>query len=490
MELRLRFVKGFTLSLGLRGFSGILLPGLAGVGAFVDTGLRMMTQGQCEQHLDRADRSAGRWLLVAFAFLALLLGGTDTARASGGSMPVVQDARLIEEGGYTRFILEMNAHARPDMFTLADDYRLVIDLPEVQWQVRDGTAFAGEGLVTRLRYARNRPGHSRVVLDLDGPATIRAKRMLGPEITNAGYRFILDLETTSQDAFRRTAGWPARHLLQAGFTTANAPLDPEPGSAPTPDAAAPALRTGATRARAEHAAKRVIVIDAGHGGKDPGAIAITGTYEKDVALDMALELRDLLEATGRYTVHMTRDDDTFVPLPERVSFARDNSADLFLSIHADSNPVASVRGASVYTLSETASDKAAARLARKENAINGLESQEVTDDVLKILIELAQRDTMNNSVRFAQTLLPLFGSEGVPLLRNTHRFGPFWVLTAADVPSVLIELGFLSNQTEAELLVTADYRAKLGAGIRHAVDSYFGFETIAGLPGDDNRRVR
>lgn len=399
--------------------------------------------------------------------LAVSLAGGFGAKA--GDL-AVQDARVGLHDDLTRFVLEFNAFARPDLFTLSDDYRLVIDLPEVDWDVKTGAVLRGKGLVARVRYARNRPGQSRVVLDLTGPAAIASKQILPPDDKGKGYRLVIDLERTSPGDFMRTAGWPARHLLANNGALGAAP---EPVSAEPPAAAAPRTLK-----------KRVIVLDPGHGGKDPGAVGVTGIYEKDVVLDMSKELKKLLEATGRYTVHLTRDDDSFIKLPDRVAFARDKQADLFISVHADSNPVASARGSSVYTLSETASDKAAARLARKENAINGLESEQVSNDVLKILVELAQRDTMNNSVRFAQTLLPTLESHEIRLLRNTHRFGPFWVLTAADVPSVLLEMGFMSNRDDELLLQSKEWRAQLGGGLMAAIDTYFGHDEIARIAGE------
>ncbi len=383
--------------------------------------------------------------------------------------------------------MDFSAPTDTDIFTLADDYRLVIDLPEVEWRVPAGASLNGEGSVTRVRYARNRPGRSRVVLDLAGPLSIGDRRT---KKTGGVYRFIIDLEPTSRDEFMRTAGWPARHLLTAGVgamrRASATPVEPKPLQVAT-RGSAPAPRPEA-RAPSSDSTKRVIVLDPGHGGYDPGAIGRSGIYEKTVTLAMGKELKTVLEATGRYDVRMTRSTDVFVELPDRVDFARTNDAALFLSIHADSNPLPSVRGTSVYTLSDKASDSAAARLAQKENSVNGLEAEKVTDDVLKILINLAQRDTMNNSVRLAQTLLPALRNRDVGLLRRTHRFGPFWVLTAADVPSVLIEMGFLSNEKDEQLVTSPEWRAKLALGIRDSLDAYFGYSEIAGL--NQNARIR
>ncbi|MGF1455127.1 MAG: N-acetylmuramoyl-L-alanine amidase [Alphaproteobacteria bacterium] len=430
-----------------------------------------------------------RWI----ALLSLVVLGwalhLDVARAadsSRGATPVVRDVAFLDRDIVTRVVLTLSDPVDPEIFSLADDYRLVIDLPEVTWAVPGGPRLTGLKAVAGLRYARNRPGRSRVVLDLSGPVSI-ADRILRER--DGVFEVILDLKQTSREAFMRTAGWPARHLLAAGLTDMGPSDAPDPASLragfdPAAVAGLPAevAPSRARRPKRAGTALRTIVLDPGHGGHDPGAIGLTGIYEKAVALAMGLELRERLERTGRYEVRMTRTKDVFVTLPDRVAFARDSQADLFISIHADSNPSKLVRGTSVYTLSERASDTAAARLAQKENSINGLKNQQVTDDVLKILIELAQRDTMNNSVRFAQTLLPALRRQDIGLLRNTHRFGPFWVLTAADVPSVLLEMGFLSNAADEKLVASKAWREKLAAGMVQSLDNYFGFSELASLP--------
>ncbi len=453
-----------------------------------------------------------------WSVMALFGGSGPAAAATAAQTPSVLEARVARNGDLTRVTFDLTARPKTDLFTLSDDYRLVIDLPEVTWKVNGGPVIDGTGLVQRVRFARNRPGHARIVLDLSGPASIAHKEMerTGGGSTPLTHRFVLDLKPVSHAAFMSTAGWPSRQLLQAGFTTAGAGAGgaeaPKIVSAPDKpviDASKPvaslasliaAVPSGASakaekarnerkeredRAPGPDATKPIIVIDAGHGGKDPGAIGVSGTYERDVTLTAALDLRDRLTATGGYTVYLTRDDDTFVELRDRVAFARDKDADLFISLHADANHVRSVSGTSVYTLSEKASDKAAGRLAQKENAINGVETQAITNDVLKILIELAQRDTMNNSARFAQTLLPALKSNDIALLRNTHRFGPFYVLTAADVPSVLIEMGFLSNQDDEERISTEAWRERFITGVAEAVSAYFGHARMAGLADAD-----
>jgi len=226
----------------------------------------------------------------------------------------------------------------------------------------------------------------------------------------------------------------------------------------------------------QRAARTVIVLDAGHGGIDPGTIGQLGTREKVITLAMARELRALLEATGRYKVVLTRDSDKFIPLRERVAIARHAGGDLFVSLHADSIAKQHLRGLSVYTLSENASDAEAALLANKENKadlIGGLDLTHQDKQVTNILIDLAQRETKNFSAMFARNIVASMRSRKVRLLGKAQRAAGFAVLKAPDVPSVLVELGFLSNITEERLLKTRNHRHQIGKAIVAAINDYF-----------------
>jgi N-acetylmuramoyl-L-alanine amidase len=222
--------------------------------------------------------------------------------------------------------------------------------------------------------------------------------------------------------------------------------------------------------------KHVIALDAGHGGVDPGAIGIGGTFEKDVTLGMAREIRRQLEASGRYKVVLTRDEDIFVRLRDRIARARAGGADLFVSIHADSMRNKETRGASIYTLSEHASDDEAAALAARENRsdiIAGVDLSHENKEVMSILIDLAQRETMNHSAILAGLLVDELGRE-IPLISiKPHRFAGFAVLRAPDLPSALIELGYLSNRADEQLLTRPHQRAKVAASIVRAIDHFF-----------------
>ncbi len=224
---------------------------------------------------------------------------------------------------------------------------------------------------------------------------------------------------------------------------------------------------------------RLLMLDPGHGGVDPGCIGAGGTYEKDITLAMGLELARQLEATGRYRVKLTRTDDEFVSLMDRVGRARTAGAELFLSIHADALPEERMRGASVFTLSEQASDKEAAALAARENnadlvagPVAGVDLSRHTPEVSSILFDLARRETNNLSLRLAQDLVTELGRR-VTLLNHTHRSAGFVVLKAPDIPSALIETGCLSNHEEEKLLQQASYQHKLVAGLLQSINDYF-----------------
>ncbi|MFW6027879.1 MAG: N-acetylmuramoyl-L-alanine amidase [bacterium] len=402
--------------------------------------------------------------VLAAAWLMAILGLLSAPAAAEESPFVIKatDAGVLAgeatADGNTRFVIDLAELVDLTYFTLTDNYRLVLDLPELDWQVPWGTAFSGDGLIEAVRFARNKPGHSRVVLDLAGPAKVVGDTWYTLP-GGAGHRLVLDLAPSDSDKFARTAGWPERRNVASGGK--------EKGQA--------------KKQRRQH----VIAIDPGHGGFDPGAVGKNGVHEKDVALKMALQLKKTLEARGTYKVHLTREKDVFVSHEDRVAFAREREADLFISLHADANEVHSVNGVSIYTLDERPSDGVVSRLVQKENQAKGKGAREITDDVLKILIDLTQRDTMSNATRFARLMLPKLRARKIDLAPEPHRGGPFYVLTAADVPSVLIEMGFMSNTQDRQLLNSDQWRARLAKGVADAMDQYFTGHTamIPSRPG-------
>lgn len=398
--------------------------------------------------------------LIALA-LAVFSGvtavaGPEPARAKPAA--VVTGARVGLHSAVTRFVLDLSDRVSFDLFTLADPYRVVIDMAEVEWELPAAALPARKGFFRGLRYGLFRPGTSRLVLDCNNPVAVNEAFIMKP-LNDKGYRLVVDLVATSRNAFLSTIRGAVR--------------PPAAGRPATSGPAAIAFAPPPPRPKSV-AVQRVIVIDPGHGGDDPGAIGVSGIYEKNIALAAARDVRNELIRLGGYRVILTRERDTFIRLRDRVAFARDADADLFVSLHADTMPNRKVRGASVYTLSETASDAEAAALAVKENKadlIAGVDLTHETSEVANILIDLAQRETMNRSARFAALLVDELRRE-TRLLRNTHRFAGFAVLKAPDVPSVLVELGFLSNRRDEKTLRTKAYRRKLAAAIARGIDRY------------------
>ena len=373
------------------------------------------------------------------------------AALPGQARPVASGVRLGEQVQRTRFVLDINEKIKFRLFTLPDPYRVVIDLPEMNWRIPESQRRQSAGVIERYRYGLYRRGTSRIVLDLAGPAAIQRAFLLAPR-GPYGYRLVIDLAKSSRKAFMAAINRPPR------FKRANTPRPP--------------LRATIKPTRGS---KRLVVIDPGHGGIDPGANGGRRVIEKKITLAVGLELRRQLLQDKRYKVVMTRSRDIFIPLRERVAIGRRARGDLFISLHADSIGNARVRGATVYTLSETASDKEAAALARKENkadVIAGIDLDGESDEVTSILIDLAQRETMNYSAQLANFLVPQLGRR-LRLRTNSHRFAGFRVLKAPDVPSVLIEMGYLSNRDDARFLTSSKGRRAIAEAVKRAIDQYF-----------------
>jgi N-acetylmuramoyl-L-alanine amidase len=388
----------------------------------------------------------------------------DSAKAtqpSANSIPMVLNARIGEHQDRTRFVIEVSDPMAVRVFTLSNPDRVVIDMPEVLWRLNGPQKPTGTGAVKSYRYGLYRPGDSRFVIDLNAPA-MTAQPMILPPDGGYGYRIVIDLFPTTQAKFEEASGWPAdvRAKDSAAETVAALP-------------AAPSQALSAVEPT--HSARKIIVIDPGHGGLDSGTTGVSGMLEKDLVLDEGRRLAKALRARG-YIVHMTRDSDIFIPLKERVNISRGYGADLFVSLHADSNPDPSVSGASIYTLSEHGSDAEAAALAKRENqsdVIAGVDLAGQDDSVSHILIDLAQRDTINRSARFAETAVAQLGEVTDILPRDPHRSAAFVVLKAPDVPAVLIELGYLSNRQDCAQMATDRWRDRTAAAIATAVDRHF-----------------
>lgn len=416
------------------------------------------------------------WALAAavLAVAAIGLAGVGFATQNPAKVTAV---RIGEHPGMTRFVLELTDNVDYRVFMLADPDRVVIDLPDVTWEatpLKEGTFI---GIIKGYRYGLFSPGTFRVVLDIGTPVQVQSSHILESQ-EGHGPRLILDLAASTREAFmaevKKAAppAGPAPASPQVSPPEVTPALGPAPAQKPTTQAFAPPPSPEAKPG------KKVVVLDPGHGGVDPGAEGRTGVYEKYLTLSMATELKRQLDATGRYQVVLTRDKDIFIPLRERIAIARAAGADLFISLHADTIDNPHIRGLSVYTLSETASDKEAAALAASENkadVIAGVNLSNESPEVTNILIDLAQRETMNRSANFAEYAVGEL-SHDAKLLGKTHRFAGFAVLKAPDVPSVLVELGYLSHPEEERQLREPAYRTKLAGALVKSIDRFFGWK--------------
>jgi N-acetylmuramoyl-L-alanine amidase len=394
-------------------------------------------------------------IVLGSACAAERIGAGSAANRPAGDFPVASDVRLGGDGAQTRMIVDFSQKVDIRAFTLADPYRVVIDMPQVAFQFRPKAGEAGRGLIRTFRFGLVMPGGSRMVVDLVRPARID-KALVLDAANDQPARLVLDLTAISRDAFMRLAALEGR--VPDNRKTDSLPEEslPENGS----DDARP-----------------LIVIDPGHGGIDNGTKAATGEMEKTIVLEFCLILRDKIEKLGKYRVVMTRVDDSFVALRDRVALARARQASLFISIHADAlaRGEGDAQGATVYTLSEQPSDARAARLAEAENqadVIAGLDLTSEPKDVAGILVDLARRETKTFSVQFAQTVVNSMKAT-TKLHQNPLKAASFVVLKAPDVPSVLVELGFVSNKMDLRSLISPEWRQRTADSIVQAVDTYF-----------------
>jgi N-acetylmuramoyl-L-alanine amidase len=382
--------------------------------------------------------------------------------AAVSNFPIASDARLAGDAKQTRFVLDLDKPVQFRAFALADPYRVVVDLPQVSFKLAAGLGVAGRGLVKAFRYGLVMPGGSRIVFDLTGPAKI-AKSYVLEAANGQPPRLVLEFEEVDRTAFVQGLAPESRPELRPAIAEANAAVArPE-----APDAIRPAQVPDG---------RPVIVIDPGHGGVDNGTEAAGEIMEKTLVLGFGLALRDRIEKSGKYRVVMTRDDDTFIPLGERVRIARNHSAALFVSIHADALPrgEGDARGATIYTLADKATDAEAERLADAENksdAIGGVNLTDEPTEVADILIDLAQRETRTFSNRFARILMGEMKTT-VRMHKHPLKSAGFRVLKAPDVPSVLVELGYVSNKGDLERMVSENWRNKTVASMAQAIDAF------------------
>jgi len=441
-------------------------------------------------------------LTIALCFILVfhdLAAVAETPKATG--------ARVSGDATRSRFVADLSAPVGYSVYVLAKPYRIVIDMPEVNFQLPNGIGQQVRGLIREYRFGKLEKGRSRFVLDVAGPVLIEKSFLIPPQGEQPA-RLVVDVVPTDNATFLKTHLAEQIESAKSDMTMialAKHPAEPIPGEKPvseppealpfadarldTPLVPLPRPKPNSGKVVRQispetaplekpERTRRAIVIDPGHGGIDPGAIGIGKTKEKDVVLAFARVLRDQLGATGRYDIIMTRDDDRFVTLKERVRIARHAQADLFIAIHADKVRGPTARGATIYTLSEKASDAEAEALAQKENladVIGGVDLGGGSEEVNDILIDLTQRETKNHSMFFAKKavrqLKPVMLMTGRPM-----RSAGFVVLKAPDIPSVLLELGYLSSAADEKLLNSDAWRKEVGAALVTAIDGYMATE--------------
>jgi N-acetylmuramoyl-L-alanine amidase len=397
--------------------------------------------------------------LMLAALCGAAFGGVPAAAAERGAVgpsdgfPLATDARLAGDESRTRLVIDLSRTVELTAFTLADPYRVVVDLPQVTFQLPQKIGESGRGLVKAFRFGLVMQGGSRIVIDATGPVRVDKAFML-EAVEGQPARLVLDLVSIDRETFLRTLALESRSRRSEAPVRGDRDRTAKPGDA-----------------------RPLVVIDPGHGGLDTGTHAASGETEKVIVLEFSLQLRDKLEKSGKYRVVLTRSDDRFVPLAERVRLARSGQAALFISIHADAlaHRDSEARGATIYTLSETASDTEAARLAETENradVIAGVDLSAEPGDVADILIDLAQRETKSFSAHFARTLA---GELKLAARMHKHplRSAGFRVLKAPDVPSVLVELGYVTNHDDLKMLLSEAWRSRATDSIVHAVHTFF-----------------
>jgi N-acetylmuramoyl-L-alanine amidase len=406
---------------------------------------------------------------IAIVTAGMLLAGSGVGGAGDGTAARAQaalvqalatDTRVGGDQTQTRFVMDFSRTVDLRAFTLADPYRVVIDLPQVTFKLPPKTGETGRGLVTAFRFGLVMQGGSRIVLDVSKPVRIEKAFVIEPKDGQPA-RLVVDLAVTDRASFLRAIA--AENRPVRAVTTAALEREPAQKGDPRP----------------------IVVLDPGHGGIDNGTVASTGVTEKQIVLDFALLLRDKIEQSGKYRVVLTRTDDSFIPLIDRMRMARIRQAALFISIHADAlrKGEGEAQGATVYTLSDTASDAEAARLAENENradVIAGIDLSHEPGDVADILIDLAQRETKSFSANFAKVLVGEL-RHVARLHKHPLKSAGFKVLKAPDVPSVLIELGYVSSNADLKQLMSDAWRTRATGSIARAVDKFF-TARLAGAP--------
>jgi N-acetylmuramoyl-L-alanine amidase len=420
-------------------------------------------------------RAAAFMAVMVVLALSVAVGPASWAAAPMGI--VAHRSAVVRAGETTEFLLDLSHGVTVEVFTLSDPYRVVIELPEVVFRLPSDAGTTALGLISGYGFGAYAEGRSRIVIATSGPVAIAQAKMINhPNANVHGVQLRLQLTPMEAAAFGRGTG---------------AAREAAVGAAVKPAAFDDGLAVSGTRSRP------VVMIDPGHGGVDPGAVGSAKTLEKNIVLAVALQLKAALEDSGRYEVRLTRGTDVFIPLDQRVQLSRAANADIFISLHADTiddkSLAQAIRGASVYTLSDKASNEGSRLMAEKENAADlaaGMAAPTLVagDDVKPILYDLMARETATFSHLLSRSMVSAIGRRHT-LTHDPERSAAFRVLKQAHAPSVLIELGFLSNGREEQVMTQAAWQREIAGAISSAITSYFdrksahlGAQHVSGVP--------
>lgn len=377
-----------------------------------------------------------------------------TAFAASADNAIVRAIRVGQHDKTTRVVFEINKPLTISYTITSAPLQVVVDIPQSIIAVRLKNLPLPQGsLVKGMRQVKSPKGFARVVLPLKKYAV--ASVFTIPANGEQGFRVVMDMKPEKEPT-RSKSDLPSK-------------ITPEPEPIAQPEAQADAVKAKALTKR-----RTVVVIDPGHGGKDPGAIGPAGTYEKTVTLRVSYEIKKILEQNKNIIVHLTREGDVFIPLADRVRVAHRKGADIFVSIHADAHRKRSVRGGSVYVLSEKASDREAERItrqARVSGMVGAIDLSGETPDVREILIDLTQRETLNRSAVLAREILDRMDTV-MPVRKERIVFAGFRVLKAPDVPSILVELAYLSNPQEEKVLKTQQGQRRMAKAVADGIKAY------------------
>jgi len=391
--------------------------------------------------------------ILSLMLIALLTHNISAfSQEQGTTLPVALSGNITGDTASTRFFIDFDQKLNTQITYMDNPYRIVIDLDEAVFQLDEEKQIEPRGLITAVQFGRISQGRSRIVLTLGAPVEI-IKTSFKKRLDENNFRFLLDMDSTSQQTF---VG-----LLAAQKDKTNSNI---------------AIKGDRVKPVTKSNGRFTIVLDPGHGGIDGGAKGRNGAKEKDIVFNFAKVVKEQLQTSGPFDVLLTRDEDKFMTLRQRLEFNRRAKADLFVSIHADSLRQKYVRGSTIYTLSKKASDKLSEKLAESENSVDliaGLALEEEQEDaVVDILVDLTTSETKRFSRRFSSILVKRLGEE-IRLIKNPQRSAAFGVLKAPEVPSVLVELGYLSNSEDEKLLQTKEWQAKAADAITRSVFEFF-----------------